>query len=127
LDNNKNLSEISKIELVQKEQKISIDETSNYKLVDSVQKLSQFYLLTINKNQYWDKFNFLLNLNDKDKFKETEFLEKYNEICGYEVNLFLYYKYPDLFEKYVKNIIKYKFEKTFIDYFLLDDFETLLE
>ena len=127
LDNNKNLSEISKIELVQKEQKISIDETSNYKLVDSVQKLSQFYLLTINKDQYWDKFNFLLNLNDKDKFNETEFLEKYNEICGHEVNLFLYFKYPELFEKYVKNIIKYKFEKTFIDYFLLDDYETLLE
>jgi hypothetical protein len=127
LDNNKNFSEISKIELVQKDKKITLDETSNYKLVDSVQKLSQFYLLSMNKNEYWDKFKFLLNLGDKDKFKESEFLEKYNEVCGHEVNLFLYFKYPELFEKYVKSIIKYKFEKTFIDYFLLDDYETLIE
>ena len=127
LDNNKNFSEISKIELVQKDKKITLDETSNYKLVDSIQKLSQFYLLSMNKNQYWDKFKFLLNLLDKDKFNENEFLEKYNEVCGHEVNLFLYFKYHELFEKYVKNIIKYKFEKTFIDYFLLDDYETLLE
>jgi hypothetical protein len=68
----------------------------------------------------------LLNLND-DKFNEEEFLEKYNEVCGHEVNLFLYFKYPKLFNKYVKDIIKYKFEKTFIDYFLLDDYDTLIQ
>ena len=125
LDNNKNFSEINKTELVKKNQKINLDETSNYKLVDSVQKLAQYYLLSINHEKYWDKFKFLLDLDSK--FNEEEFLEKYNEVCGHEVNLFLYFKYPKLFEKYVKNIIKYKFEKTFIDYFLLDDYETLLE
>ena len=125
LDNNKNFSEINKTELVKKDQKINLDETSNYKLVDSVQKLSQYYLLSISQNEYWDKFKFLLDLSDK--FNKEEFLEKYNEVCGHEVNLFLYFKYPKLFEKYVKNIIKYKFEKTFIDYFLLDDYETLCE
>ena len=127
LDNNKNFSEINKTELVNKDQKITLDETSNYKLVDSVQKLAQFYLLSLTSNKYWDKFKFLLDLGDPNKFKESEFLEKYNEICGHEVNLFLYFKYPKLFEKYVKNILKYKFEKTFIDYFLLDDYETLIE
>ena len=127
LDNNKNFSEINKTELVKKDQKITIDETSNYKLVDSVQKLSQFYLLSLSNKHYWDKFKFLLSLSDPNKFNESDFLEKYNEVCGHEVNLFLYFKYPKLFEKYVKNIIKYKFEKTFIDYFLLDDYETLLE
>ena len=126
LDNNKNYSEINKTELIRKEQKITLDETSNYKLVDSVQKLSQFYLLSLSGNEHWDKFKFLLELSD-DKFKEEEFLEKYNELCGHEINLFLYFKYPKLFEKYVKNILKYKFEKTFIDYFLLDDYETLCE
>jgi len=127
LDNSKNFSEINKTELVHKDQKVTLDETSNYKLVDSVQKLSQFYLLSLSNSHYWDKFKFLLDLDDPNKFNESEFLEKYNEICGHEVNLFLYFKYPKLFEKYVKNIIKYKFEKTFIDYFLLDDYETLLE
>ena len=126
MDNNKNYSEINKTELIRKEQKITLDETSNYKLVDSVQKLSQFYLLSLSGNEHWDTFKFLLELSD-DKFKEEEFLEKYNELCGHEINLFLYFKYPKLFEKYVKNILKYKFEKTFIDYFLLDDYETLCE
>ena len=127
LDNKKNFSEINKTELVQKSKKIILDETSNYKLVDSVHKLSQFYLLSLQDKKYWDKFKFLLNLDEPNKFKESEFLEKYNEVCGHEVNLFLYFKYPKLFEKYVKNIIKYKFEKTFLDYFLLDDYETLIE
>ena len=125
LENNKNFSEINKTELVNKGQKITLDETSNYKLVDSVQKLSQFYFLSLQNKEYWEKFRFLLDLGDK--FNESEFLEKYNEVCGHEVNLFLYFKYPKLFEKYVKNIIKYKFEKTFIDYFLLDDYETLIQ
>ena len=127
LDSNKNISEVKKTKLIKKDEKFNVNETSNFKLVDSVQKLSRFYLLTLNKkNEYWDKFKFLFNLNE-DKFKEEEFLEKYNEICGHEVNLFLYFKYPNLFNKYIKDIIKYKFEKTFIDYFLLDDYETLLK
>ena len=127
LDSNKNLSEIKKTKLIKKDEKFNINETSNYKLVDSVQKLSKFYLLTLNqKEQYWDKFKFLLNIKE-DKLNEEEFLKRYNEVCGHEVNLFLYFKYPNLFNKYVKDIIKYKFEKTFIDYFLLDDIETLLQ
>ena len=127
LDNNKNISEIKKAELIKKGEKFNVYETSNYKLVDSIQKLSKFYLLTLNqKEKYWDKFKFILNLNE-DKFNEEDFLRKYNEICGHEINLFLYFKYPKLFNKYVKNILKYKFEKTFIDYFLLDDYETLLQ
>ena len=126
LDNNKNLSEIKKTELIKKGEKFSINETSNYKLVDSIQKLSKFYLLTLNQKDYWDKFKFILNLNEEN-LNEEEFLEKYNKVCGHEVNLFLYFKYPKLFNKYIKEIIKYKFEKTFIDYFLLDDYETLLQ
>ena len=126
LDSNKNISEIKKTELIKKGEKFNINETSDYKLVDSVQKLSKFYLLTLGQNDLWNKFKFLLNLNE-DKFNEEEFLEKYNEVCGHEVNLFLYFKYPKIFNKYVKDILKYKFEKTFIDYFLLDDYETLIQ
>jgi hypothetical protein len=127
LDNSKNLTEIKKTELIKKGENFNINETSKYKLVDSVQKLSNFYLLTLTqKDKYWNKFKFLLNLNE-DKFNEEDFLEKYNEVCGHEINLFLYFKYPKLFNKYIKGILKYKFEKTFIDYFLLDDYETLIQ
>ena len=127
LDSNKNLAEIKKTELIKKGQIFNINETSNYKLVDSTQKLSKFYLLTLTqKEKYWDKFKFILDLNE-DKFNEEDFIEKYNEICGHEINLFLYFKYPKIFNKYIKGILKYKFEKTFIDYFLLDDYETLIQ
>jgi hypothetical protein len=96
-------------------------------LVDSIQKLSKFYLLTLkDKDKYWNQFNFILNLNENN-FNEEEFIGKYNQVCGHEINLFLYFKYPKLFDKYVKNMLKYKYEKTFIDYFLLDDYETLLD
>ena len=126
LDNNNNITEIKKTELIKTGEKFTIEETSNYIIIDSIKKLCNFYLLTLENQKFWDKFKFLLDLNG-DKFNEKDFLEKYNEICGHEVNIFLYFKYPKIFNKYVKNIIKYKFEKTFIDYFLLDDYNTLLQ
>ena len=126
LDNNKNLSEIKKTELIKKGEEFKINETSNYKLVDSVEKLSNFYSITLENKLSLIKFLYFLQLNE-NKFNEEEFLKNYNEVCSHEVNLILYFKFPDLFNKYVKNILKYKFEKTFIDYFLLDDYETLLQ
>ena len=127
LDSNKNITEIKTTELIKKGKEFNIDETANYKLVDSIQKLSKFYLLTLkDKDKYWNQFNFILNLNGKN-FNEEEFIENYNQVCGHEINLFLYFKYPKLFDKYVKNMLKYKYEKTFIDYFLLDDYEKLLD
>ena len=44
LDSNKNISEIKKTELIKKGEEFKINETSNYKLVDSVQKLSKHLL-----------------------------------------------------------------------------------
>ena len=127
LDSNKNITEIKTTELIKKGKEFNIDETANYKLVDSIQKLSKFYLLTLkDKDKYWNQFNFILNLN-ANNFNEEEFIENYNQVCGHEINLFLYFKYPKLFDKYVKNMLKYKYEKTFIDYFLLDDYEKLLD
>ena len=127
LDNNKNLSEIKKTELFKKGEEFKINETSSYKFVDSIEKLCMFYIQTLKSyNDTLNKFEFVLNLNEKE-FDEEQFLKNYNEVCGHEINLFLYFKFPKLFDKYVKNILKYKFEKTFIDYFLLDDYESLLQ
>jgi hypothetical protein len=47
LDSNRNLSEIKKTELYKKGEEFNVNETSNYKLVDSIQKLSNFYLLKL--------------------------------------------------------------------------------
>jgi len=40
---------------------------------------------------------------------------------SHELNLFVFFKDPAYFETFVKNYLKNKFEKTFIDYFLLNN------
>ena len=130
LDGSKNYSEINKIESIRKGEKFNINELSKYILIDSINKLSQYFLINIDKNknsidkQYWEQYKFIFNL---EKMNEKEFLKKYDEISGHEINLFLYFKFPELFDKHLKNYLKYKFEKTFIDYFLLDDYNTLIQ
>ena len=128
LDSGKNYTERNKVELIYKGDIFKINTLSNYTLIDSVLKLSKFYLMQFDDKakdkENWDKFKFIFSL---DSFNEDEFIKNYNEVCGHEINLFLYFKYPELFNKYVKNIIKYKFEKAFIDYFLLDDYDTLIQ
>jgi len=128
LDISKNYTEINKIELIKSGNIFNINESSRYILIDSINKLSNFYLLKLGENsnieQNWKKYKFIFSL---DKFNEKEFIKNYNEVCGHEINIFLYFKFPELFNKYVKDNLKYKFEKTFIDYFLLDDYETLIQ
>jgi len=124
LDTSKNYTEINKIELIKSGNKFNINESSNYIIIDSINKLSKFYLLKLDEDQDWKKYKFIFSL---DKFNEKEFIRNYNEVCAHEINIFLYFKFPELFNKYVKNNLKYKFEKTFIDYFLLDDYDTLIQ
>jgi len=128
LDISKNYTEINKIELIKSENKFNINESSKYILIDSINKLFKFYSLKLDEDSSfekdWKKYSFIFSL---DKFNEKEFINNYNEVCGHEINIFLYFKFPELFNKYVKNNLKYKFEKTFIDYFLLDDDETLIQ
>ena len=125
LDNEKNYSEIKKTEIHLKGKEFSINETSNDKIIDSIEKIINYLFI---KNSHfisdWKKISFLLNL-DEGHFDEKKFLENLSENISHEVNIFLYFKYPKIFEKYIKDILKYKFEKTFIDYFLLGDIETL--
>ena len=122
LDNAKNVTEIRKLQNKLKEEKFVISENSNFKLIDSIEKVLKFNLLkSPSFKEEWKDFEFLMDA----KTDEKKFLENLSKNISHEVNIFLYFKYPDLFEKYVKPLLKYKFEKTFIDYFLLDDMETL--
>ncbi len=46
---------------------------------------------------------------------------------SHELNIFIYFKDPAYFETFVKSYISNKFEKTFVDYFLLQNKTKLLE
>ena len=71
-----------------------------------------------------DNFHFLLNF---DNLNLKEKLEKITEYFSHEINIYLYFHHYDFFIRYILPIIKYKSEKTFIDYFLLNDTEKIKE
>lgn len=66
---------------------------------------------------FWEflkKWN-TLTLEEKHK--------KYDKYTCHEINIFVYFKDPAYFESCVRPFIQNKIEKTFIDYFLLNDKE----
>jgi len=97
--------------------------STSFKIMDSIEKIALFKIL-LNKNLQndWNDFKFLLNM---DELSEEEKKNKITKFFSHELNLFLYFKYPDLFQKHILPILKFKAEKTFLDFFLLGDFENL--
>lgn len=123
LDSSKLLTEIRKTENKFSGNPFILSENSDYKLIDSVEKVLNFFIVKYPQFKTdWKGKDFLLTA---DKDDEKKFLENYSNLISHEINVFIYFKYPGLFETIVKPIIKYKFEKSFIDYFLLDDIDTL--
>ena len=43
------------------------------------------------------------------------------------MNIFLFFRFPEYFRELVRPILKYKIEKTFIDYFLLNEENLMIE
>jgi hypothetical protein len=66
-------------------------------------------------------------LKDWEKLDPLEKLKKYDKKAGHELNLFVYFKDKEFFNEVVKPHLVNKYEKTFIDYFLLDDKTKLRE
>ena len=52
-------------------------------------------------------------------FSIEEKHDRYNKNACHELNLFIYFKDPSYFETYIKDFLKNKLEKTFVDFFLL--------
>mmetsp|Transcript_20692 Transcript_20692/g.19721 ORF Transcript_20692/g.19721 Transcript_20692/m.19721 type:complete len:94 (-) Transcript_20692:2970-3251(-) len=52
--------------------------------------------------------------------------KKYSRYHCHELNVFLYFQDKDYFELVVKPFLKNKMEKTFIDYYLLGQYEQIL-
>ena len=67
-------------------------------------------------------FEFLLNF---ENLTLPQKLEKLTQYFSHEVNIYLYFHHYDFFIKYIYPIIKYKSEKTFIDYFLINDMDNI--
>jgi len=120
-------SEIRNTELVTKGNVYNINDitSTSFKLLDSLENVVNYQNM-VNKSlkEDWSKFSFLLKFAEMN---ETERLRVFSKSFCHEFNIFLYFKYPDLFKCYVHPVLKYKIEKTFVDFFLLEDKQNLLK
>jgi hypothetical protein len=128
LENEKYYAELRKtFKLLTGSQFVIKDITStNFKIIDSLEKLISYYSLTSefsSVKSYWEKFSFLIKF---DELSETEKMKNISEFFSHELNLFLFFKHNDFFNQSIKPILKFKAEKTFIDFFLLNDMEKIL-
>ena len=123
----KNYCESRKNNFIKKNNNFKINDLNNikFKIFDSIEMyLNYLKLVSPNLNPKIQIFEFLINfenLNLKEK------LEKISEFFSHELNIFIYFKFPNFFNEFICPIIKYKSEKTFIDYFLLNDKSNLIK
>ena len=127
LELNKNYCELRKIYPLSKKDKHHINDitSTKFKLFDSLEKYVEFInIINPSLNKELKDFSFLLNFNNLNL---NEKLEKITQYFSHETNIYLYFHHYDFFNKFIYPILKYKSEKTFIDYFLLDYKEKILE
>jgi len=127
LDLNKNYCEFRKIYPISKNDKHHINDITSiqYKIFDSLEKYIEFINIANSSLSTGLKdFEFLINFNN---LKLPEKLDKITEYFSHETNIYLYFHHNDFFNQYIYPILKYKSEKTFIDYFLLDNKDKIIE
>jgi hypothetical protein len=127
LDLNKNYCEFRKIYPLSKKDKHHINDITSvkYKIFDSLEKYIEFInIVNPSLSKGLKDFDFLINFNNLNL---SEKLDKLTEYFSHETNIYLYFHHNDFFNKYIYPILKYKSEKTFIDYFLLENKEKMSE
>ena len=127
LEFDKNYCELRKIYPLSKKDKHHLKDITSikYKIFDSLENYVEFIKI-INPSLENDikQFEFLLNF---DNLKLPEKLEKMSKYFSHELNIYLYFHHNQFFNEYIYPILKYKSEKTFIDYFLLNDKQKISE
>ena len=127
LDHTKFFNEVRNTDSVSKGETYRIRDitSSEYIFVDCLDKVKKASddLCEIKGVSIDKDLMFLINWNT---FSESEQNKKYSEFVCHEVNLFLYFKDHSYFVKVAKPFIASKMEKTFIDYWLLNEFESIL-
>ncbi|MGL4948145.1 MAG: hypothetical protein ACRC42_02045, partial [Mycoplasma sp.] len=130
LKNEKHYCELRKIHFLNSadtaNNKFKINDLTSidFKIFDSIQKYSSLLQLIMPneiKNQF-EEFTFLTKF---DEWNHLDKLEKLSKYFSHELNIYLYFHHHQFFIENVYSLIKFKIEKTFIDYFLLDDTEAI--
>ena len=109
----------------------SIDLASTeYQIIDSLEKIYNLQKEVI-QSKFEDKllkdyedWKFLIRWN---LMELEEKQKKYDEFASHELNIFIFFKDRVFFNNYIYFFLQNKIEKTFIDYFLLNDSSQLNE
>ena len=127
LDSNKYFNEVRNTDLVMNESTYNIQDitSTEYIFVDSINKVKRacddvckIKGVTLDQTLF-----FLLKWN---KLTDEQKNKKYNDYQCHEMNLFLYFKDYEYFNKVAKPFIASKMEKTFIDHWLLGEDDAIL-
>ena len=126
LDYTKFFNEVRNTDLIYSESTYKIQNitSTDYILVDCLDKVKKITdnICEIKQIQVEKDLFFLLHWNT---LSDSEKNIKFGEFEWHEVNLFLYFKDFKYFEKVVKPFINSKMEKTFIDHWLLEDYNSI--
>ena len=126
LDLKKNYTEIKSIDLKYCNNIYEIENPStSFSIIDDLNKIVNYYLAcSPEMASNWKKFDFLLSI---DQLSDEDLEIIFSNYFSHELNIFLYFKYPEIFKKYCYPILKYKYEKTFIDFYLINDIENMIK
>jgi len=114
----------------EKEGKFLVKDINSFKysIIDTLEKLfsaqKAISIMEGTNSKNFEKWEFLTKWNE---FGDEEKLKKYHEFACHELHLFIYFKDPVFFEKYIKTHIQNKLQKTLVDFFLLKTKAKLFE
>ena len=93
-----------------------------YCFIEDVKSLFEAIMVVSNSSTTLEIWKFLSNWND---LNAQDKLKKYDRYCSHEINLFLKLKDRTFFDEVVKPFIENKKEKTLVDFYLLENAESL--
>ena len=102
--------------------KIKDANNTEYAYIDSIGFLAEILKLLSSKREL-DEWSFI---KEWYELSADDQLKKYDKFASHELHLFTYFKDREFFDMVVKTHIVNKNEKSFIDYFLLEDKEAML-
>ena len=77
-----------------------------------------------NKFPVFNEFNFLLGWS---KLSQDDKNKNFTKMVSHELNFFIYCKDKPYFEEIVKPFLVNKMEKSFVDYYLLDMYDKIVD
>eukprot|EP00826_Nyctotherus_ovalis_P061594 TRINITY_DN877_c0_g3_i1.p1 TRINITY_DN877_c0_g3~~TRINITY_DN877_c0_g3_i1.p1 ORF type:complete len:1387 (-),score=537.00 TRINITY_DN877_c0_g3_i1:3078-7238(-) len=126
----KSYSEVRSTRCLEKLETYTVDDiaSTSIQLIDSLDKVALVNRILLNLDnrniEHLDKFEKLLKWETMGEEEKNKMTSRYG---SHELHLFLYKKDPEYFNKVIRSYLLNKMEKTFTDYYLLEDFDMMVK